>query len=138
MFGIVWLAMLAVLLFWFARQRSWGPRHELALVAAALGTYAWLGFVLTFLVDPGDPVRWSGNIVFAVVALTLVGTARRRIRTVTEQPRPEGSLRSCDRNDPRIRVAFDHFPARRWCADHRKVCVSWRSGVTVGETPEGG
>ena len=20
-----------------------------------------------------------------------------------------------------IRVAFDHFPARRWCADHRKV-----------------
>jgi peptidoglycan/LPS O-acetylase OafA/YrhL len=41
--GIVWLAMLAVLLFWFARQRSWGPRHELALVAAALGRTAGSG-----------------------------------------------------------------------------------------------
>jgi hypothetical protein len=79
-FGIVWLALLAVLLSWFARQRSWGPRHQLALVAAALGTYAWLGFVLTLLVEPGDPVRWAGNIVFAAVALALVIAARQRIR----------------------------------------------------------
>jgi hypothetical protein len=78
-FGIVWLALLAVLLSWFARQRSWGPRHQLALVAAALGTYAWLGFVLTLLVEPGDPVRWAGNIVFATVALALVIAARRRV-----------------------------------------------------------
>ena len=91
-FGIVWLALLAVLLFWFARQRSWGPRHELALIAAALGTYAWLGFVLTFLVEPGDPVRWAGNIVFAAVALGLVITARRRIRTVTAQSRSQSSF----------------------------------------------
>ena len=90
-FGIAWLALLAVLLFWFARQRSWGPRHQLALVAAALGTYAWLGFVLTSLAEPGDPVRWGGNIVFAIVALALVLVAPRRIRTVTEQPRTEGS-----------------------------------------------
>jgi hypothetical protein len=93
---MAWLALLGVLLFWFARQRSWGPRHQLALVAAALGTYAWLGFVLTSLVDPGDPVRWSGNIVFAAVALALAIAALRRTRTVTEQPRPvsvvEGSL----------------------------------------------
>ena len=33
-FGIAWLTLLAVLMSWFARQRSWGPRHQLALVAA--------------------------------------------------------------------------------------------------------
>jgi hypothetical protein len=36
-FGISWLALIAVLLSWFARQRQWGPRHQLALVAVALG-----------------------------------------------------------------------------------------------------
>jgi hypothetical protein len=77
-FGIIWLALIAVLLSWFARQRSWGPRHQLAVVAAALGTYAWLGFVITLLVEPGDPVRWVGNIVFAAVALALVLAARLR------------------------------------------------------------
>jgi hypothetical protein len=79
MFGIAWLALLAGLLSWFARQRSWGPRHRLALVAAALGTYGWLGFVLTWLVEPGDPVRWAGNIVFLIIALTLVIAARRSL-----------------------------------------------------------
>lgn len=91
-YGIAWLTLLAVLLSWFARQRSWGPRHLLALVAAALMTYAWLAFVLTSLVEPGDPIRGAGNIAFALVALALVLVARRRIRTVTEQPRTKGSL----------------------------------------------
>jgi hypothetical protein len=91
-FGIAWLTLLAVLLCWFARQRLWGPRHLLALVAAALMTYAWLGFVLTSMVEPGDPIRWAGNITFAIVALALVLVARRRIRTVTEQPRTKGSF----------------------------------------------
>ena len=45
-------------------------------------TYAWLAFVLTSLVEPGDPIRWVGNIAFAIVALALVLVARRRIRTV--------------------------------------------------------
>jgi hypothetical protein len=36
--------------------------------------------VLTLLVEPGDPVRWAGNIVFAAVALALVIAARQRIR----------------------------------------------------------
>jgi len=85
-FGIFWLALMVVLLFWFARQRSWGPRHQLALVAAALGTYTWLGFVLTLLVEPGDPVRWAGNLVFATFALALVLTARRRTPAPTEEP----------------------------------------------------
>ena len=92
LFGMVWLALIAGLLFWFARQCAWGPRHQLALVAAALGTYAWLGFVLTLMVEPGDPVRWAGNIVFATVALGLVVAARRRSGTVTEQPRSQGSF----------------------------------------------
>jgi hypothetical protein len=85
-FGIAWVALLAVPLSWFARQRQWGPRHQLALVAAALGTYAWLGFVLTLLVEPGDPVRWAGNIAFATFALALVLTARSRTPAVTEEP----------------------------------------------------
>jgi hypothetical protein len=92
LFGIAWLALLAGLMFWFARQRSWGPPHQLALVAAALGTYAWLGFVLTSLVEPGDPVRWAGNLVFTAVALTLVIAAGRRIRAVTEKPLSQGSF----------------------------------------------
>jgi hypothetical protein len=91
-FGIGWLALLAALLCWFARQRSWGPRHKLALVAATLGTYGWLGFVLTWLAEPGDPVRWVGNVVFAAIALTPVIAARRRTRTATERPRIRGSF----------------------------------------------
>jgi hypothetical protein len=91
-FGIAWLTLLAVLLSWFARQRSWGPRHLLALVAAALMTYAWLGFVLTSLVEPSDPIRWAGNIAFAAVALVLVIAARRRIRTAARQPQTDGSF----------------------------------------------
>jgi hypothetical protein len=85
-FGIAWLALMAVPLSWFARQRQWRPQHQLALVAAALGTYAWLGFVLTLLVEPGDPVRRVGNIVFATFALALIVTARRRTPGPTEEP----------------------------------------------------
>jgi hypothetical protein len=43
-----------------------------------LATYAWLGFMITLLVEPNDPVRWVGNIVFAGVALALVLVARVR------------------------------------------------------------
>jgi hypothetical protein len=85
-FGIAWLALLAVLLSWFALQRSWGSQHQLALVAAALGTYACLGFVLTLLVEPGDPARWAGNVVFAAIALALIIVARRRVHTVIKDP----------------------------------------------------
>ena|SRR5687768_14117231 len=68
------------------------PPHLLALVAAALMTYAGLGFVLTSLVEPSDPIRWAGSIAFAAVALVLVIAARRRIQTVTEQPQADGSF----------------------------------------------
>jgi hypothetical protein len=40
----------------------------------------------------GDPIRWAGNIAFAIVALAGVLVARRRIRTVKEQPRTKGSF----------------------------------------------
>jgi hypothetical protein len=40
----------------------------------------------------GDPIRWAGNSAFAIVALAVVLVARRRIRTVKEQPRTKGSF----------------------------------------------
>jgi hypothetical protein len=85
-FGMAWLALLAILLSLFARRRQWEPRHQLALVAGALATYAWLGFVLTLLVEPGDPVRWAGNVVFATFALALVLAAHHRTRAPTQEP----------------------------------------------------
>jgi hypothetical protein len=45
-------------------------------------------------VEPGDPVRWAGDIVFAAVALALVIAARRRIRAAAKQPRSQGSFAS--------------------------------------------
>lgn len=48
--------------------------------------------VLALMVEPGDPIRWAGNIAFAIVALAVVLVARRRIRTVKEQPRTKGSF----------------------------------------------
>jgi len=61
---------------WLARRPGWGDRQLLGLLAGALLTYAWLGFVLTFLFGPDDRVRWIGNVVFAFTAVLLLVITR--------------------------------------------------------------
>lgn len=76
-FGVGWLAAGAV---WLAGTR-WSARHRTALAAGALLTYAWAGFALTALTEPGDPVRWWGNAGFAAGAVALVVLCLRRRRS---------------------------------------------------------
>ncbi len=78
-FGVLLLGTAAMLIGWLSRRHGWGPRHRFALVAGALPTYAWLGFVLTWLVEPGDPVRWLGNAAFALIAVLLLVKTRRMV-----------------------------------------------------------
>ena len=66
--GVVMIAAAGV---WLARTR-WTPRQQMALAAGALLTYAWAGFALTQLMEPGDPVRWYGNAALAAGAVALV------------------------------------------------------------------
>jgi hypothetical protein len=70
--GVTLLAVAAVLVARWSGRRDWTARHRFALVAGALPTYAWGGFVLTWLMGPQDPVRWAGNVVFAVLAAALL------------------------------------------------------------------
>lgn len=78
--GAVLLAVAAVFVVHWSRQRGWGIRHQLALAAGALLTYAWGGFVLTSLLRPGQTVAWTGNVVFALVAIVLLVATAQRIR----------------------------------------------------------
>jgi hypothetical protein len=52
-------------------------RHWLALASGVLFTYAWGGFVLTWLKYRMDPVSYAGNVVFALGAFALVTAAWR-------------------------------------------------------------
>ena len=70
--GIALLGLAALLVSHWSRQQGWGIMHQFALVAGALLTYAWLGFVLTALTTPGDPVRWAGNFAFTLGAIGLL------------------------------------------------------------------
>ena len=70
--GVTLLAVAAVLGARWSGRREWTARHRFALVAGALPTYAWGGFVLTGMMGPQDPVRWAGNVVFAVIAAVLL------------------------------------------------------------------
>jgi hypothetical protein len=70
--AVALLGLAAVLVAGWSRRPGWTVRHQFALVAGALLTYAWGGFVLTSLMGPGDPVRWAGNMVFAVLAVLLL------------------------------------------------------------------
>ncbi|MEV4618733.1 hypothetical protein AB0J74_08520 [Asanoa sp. NPDC049573] len=76
-FDVAIVSASAVAVAWLARRPGWSDRHRLALLAGALLTYAWLGFILTLLYGPGDAVRWAGNGVFAVTAVLLLLVTRR-------------------------------------------------------------
>lgn len=79
--GVVILCIVFLLVAHWSRQQGWSIWHQFALVAGALLTYAWLGFVLTGLFRPDDTVAWVGNGVFAVIAVVLlILTARRTAR----------------------------------------------------------
>lgn len=77
--GIALVIVATLLIRHWSRQRGWWAMHQVALVGAALLTYAWLGFVLTLLTTPGDMVRWAGNGVFALAALALLALTARAV-----------------------------------------------------------
>ena len=70
--GLALLGVAAAAILYWSRSAGWTVRHQFALVAGALPTYAWGGFVLTWLLEPDDPVRWVGNAVFALAAGALL------------------------------------------------------------------
>ena len=78
--GVAALALAGTLLLRWARRAAWSPVHEAAVVSAALLTYAWLGFVLTLLLAPGDGVRYAGNAAFAALAAALCALLVHRAR----------------------------------------------------------
>jgi hypothetical protein len=85
--GVAWTVKIVVLTIWlvsrFSRRGGWQTRHQVALAAGALGTYAWAGFLLTGIKHDADPVAFAGNAVFTVGGIALVGVAFRGRRTVT-------------------------------------------------------
>jgi len=85
--GVCILIAAWVLLRRWSQAPGWGVWHAYAVVAGTLPVYAWLGFVLTVLLEPNDGVRWAGNVVFALIAgLLLVVTARAARAEVHSMP----------------------------------------------------
>ncbi len=82
--GVAWkLVLIAAIAFVFARwsrRMDWGAAHRLAAAGGALLTYAWGGFVLTTLFNPGDTVAYIGNLIFALGAIGLLVAAARVVR----------------------------------------------------------
>ncbi|MFF5234190.1 hypothetical protein [Dactylosporangium sp. NPDC000521] len=79
--GAALLALAAAVVSRLARSPQWTQGRHIALVGGVLLTYAWLGFVLTWLTRPDDPVRWWGNAGFALAAVALLtwcGRVQRR------------------------------------------------------------
>jgi hypothetical protein len=63
------------------------------IVGEYLLTYAWLGFVLTRLTEPGDAVRWAGNAALAAGAVALVAAVALRRRPAPPAPPPASAAR---------------------------------------------
>lgn len=78
-----------VLLRRWSQAPGWGFWHGYAVVAGALPVYAWLGFVLTGLLEPNDGVRWAGNVVFALIAGVLLVVNARAVRADLHSMRPQ-------------------------------------------------
>jgi hypothetical protein len=64
----------------WSRRAGWGHRHRLALAGGALLTYAWGGFLLSFLLGRTDPIHYLGNAVLAAAAVALLTVTVRRLR----------------------------------------------------------
>lgn len=75
----------------WSRCSWWSNRHRLALVSGAVLTYAWLGFVVTYLLWPDDWIAWCGNGLFAVIAIVLLVVISKRTKmnaNIDEQTTP--------------------------------------------------
>ena len=72
----------------WSQAPEWGAWHKYAVVAGALPVYAWLGFVLTGLLEPNDGMRWAGNAVFALTAGAVLAITARAVHADihTRQP----------------------------------------------------
>jgi len=79
-FGFALIVLAAALVLQWSRRPGWNIRHEFALTAGAVLTYAWLGFVLTMILRPDDGWAWLGNGLFALMAVGLLLLVRMRIR----------------------------------------------------------
>lgn len=77
--AIVVVAVAATVVGRLSRRPGWRDAHRLALASGTLFTYAWGGFVLTWLKYRMDPVSYAGNVVFALGAVVLVAAAWRRL-----------------------------------------------------------
>jgi len=80
LFGFALVALVAALVLQWSRRPGWNIRHEFALTAGAVLTYAWLGFVLTMILRPDDGWAWLGNALFVLMAVGLLLLAHMRIR----------------------------------------------------------
>jgi hypothetical protein len=79
-FTVALVVAIFALIFRWSAQSGWASSHLLALGAAALFTYAWIGF---FNFSPADRIDLAGQVVVDVLAVALVfGLARK----VTAQP----------------------------------------------------
>jgi hypothetical protein len=78
---------------WFGRA-GWGAIHKLSLAGGAAMAYAWHGFVQTPALGKPDTVTRMGNLLFAILAASLVAAGARKARTLLArqahlaEPRP--------------------------------------------------
>jgi hypothetical protein len=77
--GVVILCMAWLLVSYWSSHQWWSIRHQFALVAGALLTYAWGGFVMTLILRPDDSIAWIGNVLFALMAIVLLFVIAKRI-----------------------------------------------------------
>jgi hypothetical protein len=80
--AIALLVGVAVCVSYWARQRQWSVRHRFAVVAAGIGAYAGISFILTVLTREGSDrlIAWAGNVLFALMAICLLLFVQRRNR----------------------------------------------------------
>lgn len=69
----------------WARRPGWGDWQRLALVAGAMLTYAWSTFPQQPLIGTPGAVDLFGNIVFGLLAVTLLAVAASRLRAAARQ-----------------------------------------------------
>jgi hypothetical protein len=79
-FGLLVAGIMAAAVARWSRRPGFGDRHRLALAGGALLTYAWGGFLLSFLIGRTGPLHYLGNALYAAAAVALLTVATRRLR----------------------------------------------------------